>query len=325
MLRNFLGSGSALAAAVVLLGLQPGGAAAQQAAPMAQQEGTAKRAAPAASSADRSLGALGTRIVTQGIPDKGVAACASCHGLQGEGMAASGIPRLAGQSPAYLVRQIESFTQDTRSHPLMSSIAKAMTLEQNMASAFYYASLDPAAGGVFAAGPAPGASAAPGSSPPDSAQVERGQRLARAGDEAAQVQACASCHGPGGVGEPPAYPYLAGQHASYLVSALTQWKSGLRRNDPSGQMQAVVSRLSDADIAAVAAYYASLPPPSRRLTPSPPSTVPALRPPPAGRGGVPAGQPSQGTGSEQGAPLTGGAQGPGGAGGTTGATPRPGQ
>lgn len=309
MLCNFLGYGGALAAAV-LLGLQPKGSA-------AQQEGSVKRAAPAASSTDRSLGALGTRIVTQGIPDKGVTACATCHGLQGEGMAASGYPRLAGQSPAYLVRQIESFTEGTRSHPIMSTLSRAMTLEQNMASAFYYASLDPAAAAP-AAGPAPGASAAPASTPAG-AQAERGQRLARAGDDAAQVQACANCHGPGGAGEPPAYPYLAGQHASYLVSALTQWKSGQRRNDPSGQMQAVASRLSDADIAAVAVYYASMPPPLYRLTPNPPTTVPTLRPSPAGRGGAPAGQPLQGGEAEKGAPLTGGA------GGTAGGKPRPGQ
>ena len=35
-----------------------------------------------------------------------VSACASCHGKQGEGDAGKGIPRLAGQHAAYLVRQI---------------------------------------------------------------------------------------------------------------------------------------------------------------------------------------------------------------------------
>jgi cytochrome c553 len=278
MLGNCLRYGGALAAAL-LLGLQPHGWAQP---PASSTEGPVKRPAPAASSAsstEHSLGALGTRLVTQGLPDKGIAACANCHGVQGEGMAASGFPRLAGQSPAYLVRQIESFVEDSRSHPLMSPIAKAMTLEENMASAFYYASLDPD-GGV--AGTRPPASAAPASQasgPSTGTQAERGQRLARAGDEAAQIQACARCHGPSGAGEPPAYPYLAGQHASYLVNALNQWKSGQRRNDPGGQMRAVASRLSDADIAAVAAYYANMRPPSRRLASTLSGTTGANPPP----------------------------------------------
>ena len=41
--------------------------------------------------------------------------CASCHG---ETFAGSGaIPRLAGQTPGYLVRQIEAFAEGRRTHP----------------------------------------------------------------------------------------------------------------------------------------------------------------------------------------------------------------
>lgn len=318
MLRNFLGSGGFLAAAVVLLlGLQQHGSCAQQTAAPAKQEGSARRIAPATSSADHSLVALGMRIVTQGMPDQGVAACASCHGLQGQGMAASGFPRLAGQPPAYLVRQIESFTQDTRSHSLMSPIAKAMTIEQNIASAAYYASLEPnpaisAGGRPSAAASAPLASASGAAI--QTRVMERGERLARFGDEALHIQACANCHGPGGTGEPPGYPYLAGQHLSYLVDALVQWKNGQRRSDPSGQMQALAFRLSDADIAAVAAYYAGQPPPSRPLAIiNSSSALPTGNSP--GRAGSTAVHPSQGVGSEQGSPLTGGRQDAGGAAG----------
>lgn len=195
---------------------------------------------------DRSLGVQGARIAVHGAACSGLPACIGCHGAQGEGMAASGVPRLAGQAPAYLVRQVENFAQDTRSHPVMSPIAKTMTMEQNIAVAFYYATLDR------------GAAPPSGTSPEGNA--DRGQRLVNAGDSGARIPACVNCHGPGGKGDLPVYPYLAGQHASYLVNALVQWKSGQRSNDPSGQMPAIASRLSAADIAAVAAYYASQPP-----------------------------------------------------------------
>lgn len=264
---------------------------------------------------------LGARLASQGAPESGVPACASCHGARGEGMAAGGFPRLAGQSAVYLARQIESFRQDARSHPVMSPIAKAMTQAQNQATAAYYAGLAAAPAGV-----APGSQPA---APPNAAAAaradsgeQRGLRLASVGDDAAQVQACANCHGPGGAGEPPAYPYLAGQHAAYLVSALGQWKNGSRKNDPSGQMPAIAARLNDSDITALAAYYASQPAPSRSLAANAPPR--AARSTPAGRGGPPAAQPSQGAGTEQGAPLTGGSQGPGGGGGTTGVNPAPG-
>jgi cytochrome c553 len=193
-----------------------------------------------------SLGTQGARIAARGGLVGGLPACGSCHGAQGEGVAASGVPRLAGQSPAYLVRQIESFAQEARSHPVMSPIAKTMTVEQNVAVAFYYATLDR---GLAASG----AASAEG-------RAERGQRLVSVGDDSAQIPACIQCHGPGGKGELPAYPSLAGQHASYLVNALTQWKNGHRSNDHGGQMQAIASRLSAADMTAVAAYYASQPP-----------------------------------------------------------------
>jgi cytochrome c553 len=73
------------------------------------------------------------------------------------------------------------------------------------------------------------------------------------------------------------------------VNALTQWKSGKRRNDPDGQMQAIASRLSEADIAAVAAYYASQPPPSHSFVANSSGSAPMYISP-ARRGASPAGQ-----------------------------------
>ena len=66
---------------------------------------------------------------------------------------------------------------------------------------------------------------------------------------------CAACHGADGKGIAPNFPVLAGQHASYLEHSLRQYRSGARKNAVMGPQAA---GLSDADIADLAAYYASL-------------------------------------------------------------------
>jgi len=66
---------------------------------------------------------------------------------------------------------------------------------------------------------------------------------------------CAACHGAAGISAIPTYPNLAGQKVAYLVKQLKDFKSGTR-NDPT--MKGMVASLSDADMADLAAYYASL-------------------------------------------------------------------
>jgi cytochrome c553 len=51
---------------------------------------------------------------------------------------------------------------------------------------------------------------------------------------------------------------LAGQSAEYLTSALTGFQKGTRKSDPGELMRSVAGRLDDADIAAVAVYFASV-------------------------------------------------------------------
>lgn len=66
--------------------------------------------------------------------------------------------------------------------------------------------------------------------------------------------ACANCHGPGGRGEPPAIPYLAGQYAHYTASQLRMWQQGSRKTN-LGAMGDIVKKLDDGDIDAPAAYF----------------------------------------------------------------------
>ena len=82
--------------------------------------------------------------------------------------------------------------------------------------------------------------------------------VAIAGDAAAgkaKAASCAGCHGAAGISAVPTYPNLAGQKEAYAVKQLKAFKDGSRK-DPT--MNAMAKPLSDADMANLAAYYASL-------------------------------------------------------------------
>jgi len=71
----------------------------------------------------------------------------------------------------------------------------------------------------------------------------------------AKTAVCAACHGAMGISAIPMYPNLAGQKEAYLAKQLKDFKAS-KRKDPV--MAPMAMGLSDADIANVAAYYASL-------------------------------------------------------------------
>ena len=70
----------------------------------------------------------------------------------------------------------------------------------------------------------------------------------------AKVAACAGCHGANGEGKDK-NPPLAGKPEAEVLQALKDYKSGKRQN---AIMKTFASRLSDQEMADVAAYYASL-------------------------------------------------------------------
>jgi len=171
-------------------------------------------------------------------------ACQACHGDHGEGSPAVHAPRIAGQSADYLKKQLDDFAIGTRDNPIMAMIARALSDQQRTELAARYAAMSApyvAQGASFSA-----------------AQLARGHQLAYQGDENKRVQACNNCHGPDGTGLPHSTPYLAGQSAQYLASAIQAWQQGTRRNDAGNLMSSVAGRLDDADISGVTGYYASL-------------------------------------------------------------------
>jgi cytochrome c553 len=177
--------------------------------------------------------------------------CFRCHGMDGRGDAAAAFPRLSDQSYKYLLDSMADYASGVRQSAIMGPIAQALTRQQMRdVSAYYAAQAD-----------------APYGQPPkvDPTVLQRGAALAAVGSAERGVQGCINCHGPDGGGLPPSYPYLAGQHALYLESELKGWKQGRRKGDTLGVMEYIAKRLTDEEIRAVSAYYASMRP--RSVTP----------------------------------------------------------
>jgi cytochrome c553 len=70
----------------------------------------------------------------------------------------------------------------------------------------------------------------------------------------AKAASCGGCHGANGEGVSP-NPALTGKSEELLVQAMKDYKSGKRDH---AVMKAMVAALSDADMANLGAYYASL-------------------------------------------------------------------
>ncbi|QKT04661.1 cytochrome c4 [Ectothiorhodospiraceae bacterium 2226] len=183
----------------------------------------------------------GRAIAMGGGPGGPQTACFTCHGAEGEGDRAAAFPRLAGQSGFYLYKQLQDYAYGHRPNEVMTPIARELSDSDMEDVAAYYAALTDVPYGE------------PGEADPE--LLQRGGQLSAIGSREQGIQACVNCHGPGGAGMAPSFPYLAGQHANYTELTLHQWKNRLRRNDPLGVMEEIVRRMSDEDIRAVALYF----------------------------------------------------------------------
>jgi cytochrome c553 len=178
----------------------------------------------------------GAVIVAQGTA-AGAPPCAQCHAFNGVSDASGAFPRLAGQSAYYLAGQLRDFASRVRTSAIMSPIAKALSPDDIADVTAYFASVNAPFLPLKVGNPA---------------LVKRGEELAKAGGP--ERPHCDNCHGPGGSGEPPVIPYLAGQYAHYTAFTLQMWQEGFRKNSPDA-MALIAKKLDDQDILAVAAYY----------------------------------------------------------------------
>jgi cytochrome c553 len=185
------------------------------------------------------------RDIAAGGNGRDAPACSACHGAQGEGQPGAAYPRLAGLDSAYLIDQLNAFADGSRNNESMSPIAKALTSDERQAVAKFYAGL------VTPKGDEPQKA--------DDKTIAAGAALASRGDWSKGLPGCGQCHGAAGQGVGKTFPRLAGQSAEYITAELKAWKEGKRTNDPLHLMTGISSKLSDDQIAAAAAYYASLP------------------------------------------------------------------
>jgi cytochrome c553 len=182
-------------------------------------------------------------IYAKGGTNPAAMACATCHGAEGEGLAAAGLPRLAGLSADYMKKQLMDFASGQRANPIMQPIAAALSPEEVDAVTTMLSNKQ---------GP----------------KVERISRAALAEEVGAvialrgawerNIPGYAACHGPSGVGVGKAFPPLVGQSAQYLSSQRIAWQQGARKNDPNDLMGHIARSLTNDEIKAVSEYFANL-------------------------------------------------------------------
>ncbi len=216
--------------------------------------------------------------------------CALCHGEQGQGNSALGVPRIGGQEDWYVARTLTNFKTGLRAGDNADAYGAAMravtqalgddlTDQMILDLAAYVSSLSPPAGADASSDSASGDDlvqsimAQLGDGIPDqiakdltvnvtalsaatgvSGDVERGK---------AGYATCVACHGVAGEGNSALNaPRLAGQYDWYIVRQLNNYKSGVRGGNPQNvfavQMQAMAAVLSTDAINDVAAYINTL-------------------------------------------------------------------
>lgn len=88
------------------------------------------------------ISCAGAAIYHDGVPSRGIASCASCHGANGRGDA--GNPPLAGQPAAYLAQQLDAWASGERygdANGAMTAISRALHSRDRQAVAAYAAGL----------------------------------------------------------------------------------------------------------------------------------------------------------------------------------------
>ena len=164
--------------------------------------------------------------------------CAACHGADGNSGTPEN-PKLAGQHPQYLVKQLQEFKSGKRNNAIMKGFATTLSDDDMVNISHWLASKQAKSG--FAK---------------DKALVALGEKIYRGGIAERHIAACAGCHSPNGAGIPSQYPRLSGQHADYSKSQLIGFRDGVRAN--SVPMTGVAARMNDREIRAVADYIAGL-------------------------------------------------------------------
>jgi cytochrome c553 len=164
-----------------------------------------------------------------------LARCEACHRSDHPQ-----VPRLAGQSPAYLRATLDAYAAGQRYSGVMQTVASAV---------------DPQRRAQLAEMLATSARADPGTT--DVGWAARS--IVFTGDPARAVPACAECHGPGGRPRDPRFPRLSGQSAVFIEAQLRLFAEGRRGGTSYADiMRPIAQRLTAAQRREAADVYARL-------------------------------------------------------------------
>ncbi len=172
--------------------------------------------------------------------------CGGCHGLDGAGNRIK-FPRLAGQSPAYMVKQLNDFRDGLRVNDggQMQQMAAELKDSDIARVANWFATQTPPWPSLTTEAPT---------------DLSRARKLVTSGVDG--IPACRSCHGkeaPGSADRRSVAPRLGGQRDFYIAKQLADFRAGQRDNDPEGVMRNIARRLTDTDITGLAAFLSQTP------------------------------------------------------------------
>jgi cytochrome c553 len=177
-------------------------------------------------------------------------ACTGCHGREGRAASDGYYPRIAGKPAGYLYNQLRNFRDGRREYRLMAELIAPLDDAYLREIAAHFAGLDL---------PYP----APQPTTATPALLRRGEQLARRGDAARKLPACAQCHVDALTGVAPALPGLLGVPRDYLNAQLGAWRGGTRRAQAPDCMAQIAQRLAPEDAAAVSQWLAAQPVPAQ--------------------------------------------------------------
>lgn len=186
--------------------------------------------------------------------------CSGCHALNGRSELPY-VPQLAGLSAQYMQQRLAAF-RNFRAVPVDEALVRVVRPKRDHG----HNVLTPAAA-IHMVGVANGISGedirvaaewyarqAPGSAKSIKAgRYDQGRELFENGFASQHVPACRTCHAADAQGSNDA-PRLAGQHASYVVQQLTNFRDGGRGSSP---MSEIARSLGRAQMRALATYLES--------------------------------------------------------------------
>jgi cytochrome c553 len=163
----------------------------------------------------------------QGDAERGQVLAYTCHGCHGvpnykNAYPNYSVPKLGGQSAAYLASALKAYANGERPHQTMHSQATTLS-EQDRADVSAYLSAEGVKPGEVVGTPPPA------------------------------TQTCVACHGADGAKTiSPEYPVLAGQYGDYIVQALKDYKAGRRKNPV---MAGIVAGVDEKEFEALGRFF----------------------------------------------------------------------